>query len=138
MSYWNQVHVSARHSEAIAILNHVRHYLVGRKTSPPSGTQQSICRRAVALEDGEMDVLAEVDALSPASALSHALHGAATSLYFDDEQRRSAFASFEALLDGARPTSGDAHQNLMHLVERSMDTIGDIPATVQARQLVAI
>ena len=141
MSYWNQFHASARHSEAIAILNHVRHYLTGRKPAPPSGAQQSICRKAVALEGfaaGTDDSFIEVDALSAAFELSNALHGAATSLHYDEEQRRNTLAGFEALLDGVRPDSGEAHRNLMHLVERSMDSISGMPAEGQVRQLVAI
>jgi len=116
---------TAYHSEAITILNHMRHCLTGRRYRPLSGIQRRICQKAFDLDE-DAPIPMDFDDLAPAMELSHALRGAASSLAFDDETRRNAFEGVAALVTGDRPDP-DLQQALIHLVERSMDSIADAP-----------
>ena len=117
---------TAYHSEAITILNHMRHCLTGRRYRPLSGVQRRICQKAFSL-DGDAPIPIDSDDLAPAMELNHALRGAASSLAFDDETRQNAFRGVAKLVTGDRPDPA-MQQALIHLVERSMDSIADTPA----------
>ncbi len=137
MYYQTQLATSARHSQAISILNNFRHYLTGRKKEPLPQAWQLICHRAVDLERpapvGNTHIY-EGDGFSPTLELSSALHGAASSLHFDDETKKHTFARLKALVNGSLPNPEEGmHQTLVNLVERSMDSITDQPVMETAR-----
>jgi len=137
MYYQSQFESSARHSQAISILNNFRHYLTGRKKEPLPQAWQQICHRAVELERPAVVSNGHVydgDGFSPTLELSSALHGAASSLHFDDETKKHTFARLKALLNGSQPNPEECmHQILVSLVERSMDSITDQSVMENAR-----
>ena len=120
MIYQSQVYVSARQSEAITVLNQLRHILTGRKQTTLSNTETQLFRQAI--DAPSYTFLNDLDEYAPVVELSHAIHQAAGKL--DEDTRASTLASFKTFLDGSSPEpETEGRRALVTLVERSMDRI---------------